>query len=53
MELCDGEFELLSALEEASSDEMQFQVVDETEQDGPEGGGSWENIEEEDDDFYL
>mmetsp|Transcript_15035 Transcript_15035/g.36735 ORF Transcript_15035/g.36735 Transcript_15035/m.36735 type:complete len:490 (+) Transcript_15035:270-1739(+) len=51
MELCGGELGDLSALELSSADDMQFQVVDETEYDGPEGG--LENMEDEDDDFYL
>lgn len=52
MELCGGELGDLSALENARSGTMQFQVVDETDQDGPDGG--LENMEDdEDDDFYL
>lgn len=52
MELCGGELGDLSALENASSGTMQFQVVDETDQDGGPDGGL-ENMEDEDDDFYL
>lgn len=52
MELCGGELGDVSGLERASADDMQFQVVDETEYDdemsGPDSG-----IEDEDDDFYL
>ena len=51
MELCDGDLGYLSALERSSSDEIQFQVVDETEYDGPDSG--FENMDDEDDDFYL
>jgi len=56
MELCGGELGYLSSLELSSADDLQFQVFDETEYDddgasGPEGG--LENLDEEDDDFYL
>jgi len=55
MELCGGELGYLSSLEMSSADDLQFQVVDETEYDGgasgPEGG--LENLDDEDDDFYL
>jgi len=52
MELCGDDLGDLSALELSSADDMQFQVVDETEyDDGTSGSDS--GLEEDDDDFYL
>lgn len=60
MELCGGGFQDLSILESAKSDDLQFQVVDETEYDYdgdddeiPDELGELENFDDEDDDYYL
>ena len=58
MELCGGDFQDLSFLESAKSDDLQFQVVDETEYDSgddeiPDELGELENFDDEDDDYYL
>jgi hypothetical protein len=55
MELCGGELEDLSSLEMTKSDDLQFQVVDETEFDDeiPDELGELENFDEEDDEYYL
>jgi hypothetical protein len=53
MELCGGDLGDLSSLELSKSDDMQFQVVDETEYDIPDELGELDNFDDEDDDYYL
>lgn len=53
MELCGGDLGALSTLELSKGDDMQFQVVDETEYDIPDELGELDNFDDEDDDYYL
>jgi hypothetical protein len=57
MELCGGDMEDISSLELMKRDDLQFQVLDETDYDDddeiPDELGELENFDDEDDEFYL
>jgi hypothetical protein len=61
MELCGGDMEDISSLELMKRDDLQFQVVDDTDYDDDDDDeieivdelGELENFDDEDEEFYL